>query len=120
MHLVFFDESKDDPDYRRYHIGGVCVAEEDLVEVERAVNAIAETAFGSSELTRETELHAADIYHRKGNFKRCADFAKRVALLAGFAEIMSRPAVRLIDIRINCDRLHERQSAEEIAFMFLC
>ena len=120
MHLVFFDESKDSPVYRHYHIGGVCIAEEHLVEVEQSVKTIAERAFGSSELTRETELHASDIYHRKSNFKDCPNFGERLALLSDFADIMSLEIVRLIHIRINCDKLQEGQSAEEIAFMFLC
>ena len=120
MHLVFFDESKDNPAYRQYDIGGVCIAEEHLAEVEQSVNAIAERAFGSSELTRETELHASDIYHRKSNFKDCADSGERLALLSDFAKIMSLEIVRLIHIRINCDKLQGGQSAEEIAFMFLC
>ena len=120
MHLVFFDESKDGPDYRHYHIGGIGIAEADLAAVERLVNGISEKAFGSVELTRETELHAVDIYHRKGNFKHWADVGERLALLSGFADILSLDLVRLIDIHINCDNLHLGQSAGEIAFMFLC
>ena len=120
MHLIFFDESKDEPGYSRYHIGGVCIAEEHLAEVEKLVNAIAMSAFSSAKLTRDTELHALDIYHRKRNLKGCPDFGKRVALLADFADILSLEVVRLIDIQINSDKLNESQSAEEIAFMFLC
>ena len=120
MQLVFFDESKDGPDYGHYHIGGVCIADEDLDEVEGLVNAIAKRTFGSARLTRATELHASDIYHRKSNFKRCADFDKRISVLADFARILSLDSVRLINIQINCGKLHESQKAEEIAFMFFC
>ena len=120
MYLIFLDESKDDPNYRHYHIGGVCIAEENLAEVERLVGAIATKAFGSSELTRETELHASDIYHRKSNLKHCLDFSKRLALLSDFAEILTLDIVRLIDIQINCEELSKTQSPEEIAFMFFC
>lgn len=31
MQLIFFDEAKDDKDYAVYHIGDVCIDEEDLV-----------------------------------------------------------------------------------------
>ena len=120
MHLVFFDESKDDSDYRHYHIGGVCIAETDLGEVEQLVNGISKRAFGSIELARGTELHAADIYHRKGNFKAWADVGERLALLSDFADILSLDLVRLISIDINCEKLHGGQDAAEIAFMFLC
>lgn len=120
MKLVFFDESKNDPDYHHYHIGGVCIDEEQLSDVEGMVSAIAGKAFGSTELTRDTELHASDIYHRKSNFKHCPDFEKRLALLSDFADILSLDTVRLIDIQINCKKLYESQSTEEIAFMFFC
>lgn len=120
MHLIFFDESKDDPDYPHYHVGGVCIAEEHLFEVERLVGAIAEKAFGSSILNRNTELHASDIWHRKSNFKHCPDFGERLALLSDFADIMSHDIVRLIDIQINRDKLRSEQKIAEVAFMFLC
>lgn len=120
MLLVFFDESKNDPGYPHYHIGGVCIAEDCLVEVEELIGAISEKAFGTAELSRDTELHACDIYHRKRNFKPNPDFGFRVGLLADFAEILSREDVRLIDIQVNCDKLYDSQDPEEIAFMFFC
>jgi hypothetical protein len=120
MKLIFFDEAKNDPDYPHYHVGAVCIDEQHLAGVEKAIAAIAEKAFGTSELTRETELHAAEMYHRKKNFKEEADFGKRVALLGDFVDILSREEVQLIDIQINCKLLRGAQAAEEVAFMFLC
>ena len=120
MQLVFFDESKHDPDYPHYHVGGVCIDEVRLAEVEGLIGAISEKAFGTAELSRETELHACDIYHRKRNFKKNPDFDFRISLLSDFAEILTREDVRLIDIKINCDKLHDSQDPEEIAFMFFC
>ena len=120
MKLVFFDESKDDKDYCHYHMGGVCIDENNLADVEGRIGQIAKKAFGTSELQRETELHASDIYHRKRNFKMNPDFEFRLGLLADFAEILTLEVVGLIDIQINCDKLHETQDAEEIAFMFFC
>ena len=46
-------------------------------------------AFGTSELSQETEFHAAEIYHRKKNFKSWDDFDERVKLLAKFVDILS-------------------------------
>jgi len=120
MKLIFFDESKDDPDYPHYHLGGVCLDDSVLLEVENQIQTIALEAFGSSELSEETEFHAAEIYHRKKNFKHWNDFGKRIALLGRFIDILSREEVQLIDIQINCGLLHEGQRAEEIAFMYLC
>jgi len=120
MKLIFFDESKHDPDYPHYHVGGVCIDEKDLMNVEKRISAISERAFGTTELTRDTELHAAEIYHRKKNFKEWVDFGKRLQLIADFIAILSREEVQLIDIQVNCKLLHGTQTPEEIAFMFLC
>lgn len=120
MKLIFFDEAKDDPDYPHYHVGGICIDEKDLAEVERAVSAIAAKAFDTADMTRDTELHAAEIFHRKKNFKDWTDFDKRIALLGDVIEILSREDVQLIDIQVNCQRLRGAQTADEIAFMFLC
>lgn len=120
MKLIFFDESKNEVGYPHYHLGGVCLDDTILVEVETQVQALANDAFGTAELCGETEFHAAEIFHRKKNFKEWHDFDARVALLGKFAAILSRDDVHLIDIQINAGLLHEGQSAEEIAFMFLC
>ena len=120
MKLIFFDEAKNHPEYPYYHIGGVCVDESSLAGVESKIGAIAEKAFGHSKLSRDTELHAAEIYHRKKNFRDCPDFGLRLGLLSDFADILSLDVVNLIDIQINCGLLYESQSPAEIAFMFLC
>lgn len=120
MKLIFFDESKNDPDYPHYHLGGVCLDDSVLLEVEAEVHKIAVEAFGTSELSVETEFHAAEIFHRKKNFKEWCDFDSRVSLLGKFVDILSRDDIHLIDIQVNCALLHKGQSAEDIAFMFLC
>ena len=120
MHLIFFDESKNDHDYPHYHLGGVCLDDSVLLDVEAQIKRLAVKAFDTDELSEATEFHAAEIYHRKKNFKSWNDFGKRVALLAKFVDILSREDVLLIDIQVNCDLLHDGQYAEEIAFMFLC
>jgi len=89
MKLVFFDEAKDDGDYPHYHIGGVCVDERHLAQVERRINTVAETAFGHSGLVRGTELHAAEIYHRKKHFKDWTDFEARINLIGEMMQILS-------------------------------
>lgn len=94
MKLIFFDESKDDPDYRHYHLGGVCVDDANLLEVESMIHALAQEAFGTAELSAATEFHAAEIFHRKKNFKGWHDFARRVAVpreVQGMAEAMTAP-----------------------------
>lgn len=120
MKLIFFDESKNDPDYPHYHLGAICLDDSALVEIEAAVQELAMDAFGTTELSEATEFHAAEIFHRKKNFKEWHDFDQRVALLGKFVDILSKKSVQLIDIQVNCALLHNGQHAEDIAFMFLC
>lgn len=120
MLLVYFDESKDDLECRHYHIGAVCVDDQDLTTVEGRVAQIAERAFGSSELSSETELHAAEIYHRKKHFKEWDDFDQRVSLISDLMDVLNMTEVMLINIRINCASLYGGVSASDVAFMFLC
>ncbi len=120
MKLIFFDEAKNDPDYPHYHLGGVCLDDSSLLEIEGLIGQLAIEAFGTSDLSEGTEFHAAEIYHRKKNFKSWDDFGKRVALLGKFVDILSRDDVSLIDIQINCSLLRDGQKPEEVAFMFLC
>ena len=120
MHLIFFDEAKDDPNYSHYHIGAVCIEESQLGEVEAKIKLLAKEAFGTDELTASTEFHAAEIYHRKGNFKDWIEPGRRVQLIGKLAEILSLAEVKLIKIQINNSLLSAGQSPEDIAFMFLC
>lgn len=120
MKLIFFDESKNDPDYPHYHLGAVCIDDSALLEIESQINAIAAEAFGTAELSEATEFHAAEIFHRKKNFKDWNDFGARVNLLSKFIFLLSQESVQRIDIQINCSLLREEQQPEEVAFMFLC
>lgn len=120
MKLIFFDESKNDLDYPHYHLGAVCIDDSALLEIETQINAFAKEAFGTTELSDATEFHAAEIFHRKKNFKDWNDFGARVGLLSKFIFLLSQESVQLIDIQINCSLLREGQQPEEVAFMFLC
>jgi hypothetical protein len=120
MQLIFFDEAKNDDIYPVYHLGGVCIDEADLGTVEERINRIAGESFGTAILDRGTEFHAAEIFHRKAHFKSWDDFGRRLHVLSEFINILSMKEVGLIDIQINSGKLHDSQSSEDIAFMFLC
>jgi hypothetical protein len=120
VQLIFFDEAKDDKDYPVYHIGGVCIDEVDLADIEARISQLAESSFGSSVLERGTEFHAAEIFHRKAHFKTWEDFGARLGLLKAFVGVLSLEQVSLIDIQVNSAKLYDSQSSSDIAFMFLC
>lgn len=120
MQLIFFDEAKDDKEYPVYHLGGICIDEANLADVEARISLLAKISFGNSVLNRATEFHAAEIFHRKAHFKTWEDFDARLGLLEEFISILSLKQVGLIDIQINSAKLHDSQSSSDIAFMFLC
>lgn len=120
MYLIFFDESKNDNEYPSYHIGAIAIHDSRILETEAQINDIANEIFGSSRLTQETELHAAEIFHRKKNFKDMNNFDARIDIFRRLIQILNLEHVNLIDIKINCNLLTANQSPEDIAFMFLC
>ncbi len=120
MKLIFFDESKNDDNYEHYHIGGVCIDEDNLGVVEARINAVVSPLFFHTRLERGTELHAAEIYHRKNHFKEWTNFEQRIKLIDDLMSILSMPELQLIDIQINTTKLWDNQIPDEIAFMFFC
>ena len=120
MYLIYFDEAKAEANHPHYHIGAVAIEAENLASVEADISAISERCFGNSGLSESTELHAAEIYHRKKNFKEWRNFEDRIQVIKDVLPILSRPDVNLIDIQVNSDKLHDGQDESEIAFMFLC
>jgi hypothetical protein len=96
------------------------VDEAHLVQVEKRINAVAQRAFGQSSLVRGTELHAAEIFHRKSHFKDWSDFDDRVSLFYEMMQILTLPEVMLIDVQINVKNLMPNQVPDEIAFMYFC
>lgn len=120
MKLIFFDEVKPQSDYPHYNIGAICIDEVHLHHIEEQMSALSQDVFSSTEISKKTEFHAVEIFHRKNNFKSWSDFSKRINVLDRLIQILSTEEVALIDIQINTDSLPDTQKAEEVAFMFLC
>jgi hypothetical protein len=120
MHLIFFDEVKNQKDYPHYHLGAICIHEKDHREVEHEVNSIAQNVFGKQVLKRDTEFHANDVYHRKGVFKEISSVDQRIEIVLSLARVLERESVKLIDIQINTENLYNQKYAADYAFMFLC
>ena len=99
MKFVFFDEVKEELEYPHYHIGVVCIDDTHLTGVEKRIAVLSEEAFGKRALGAETEFHAAEIYHRKRNFKNWNDFGGRIHIIERFLEILSMEEVLLLEVR---------------------
>lgn len=120
MHLFYYDEVKyDPPEQPSFWLGGISFPSELIPEIEEEVNAVAEKAFGSRLLNRETEFHGIELCRGKGNF-RGREFAERMELLEQLLSIVGREDIYRVCIRINPGNItHSPDEPSEIAFMFL-
>ncbi len=119
MHLLYYDEVKFDPPKQpSYWLGGLAIPYDLIPEIEASVNEVAEKAFGTRLLTKESELHGIEICRGSGNFKG-RDFAERLDLLASLLAIIARDDISRIRVKINPNNItHSGDHPSEIAFMF--
>lgn len=120
MRLIYFDEVK----YQKgaqpfYFLGGIIVSADDVWHLENELAKISEEYFGTSILTRHTEFHASDIFHRKANFKSWNNPEKRADLVKKLAKILdSRPNVAKAFVCIQPEQMLVNTSFDDKAFMF--
>lgn len=82
MLVTYFDEVKFSKGKQPYYwLGGIVASALAIWNLEQKVGDLAQRCFGSKNLSRATEFHAADLFHRKANFKKWSDSSARVALL---------------------------------------
>ena len=124
MHLIYFDEVKDDSDSQKFFwVGGLALPAAKIKEIESKVAAISEQHFANPCLSAETEFHAAEIFHRKKNFKQWNDISKRVSLIGTLLRILDDEEIKKIYVRIDREYFNERFSykkIDEMAFMLFC
>lgn len=120
MLVAYFDEVK----YQRgqqpyYWLGAIIAGPEAIWHAEDAMADLSRKCFGISHLTRATEFHATDIFHRKRHFNEWRDIDKRLRLLEELAIILDGPeTIAKVQIRID-PTLMLRDDYEEMAFTFL-
>lgn len=119
MHLMYFDEVKFHPPVQKLHrLGGIMMHVELIPELEASVNELSLERFGSAHLSKDTEFHAADIFHGSANFKG-KEFDERMETLEALAKIIDRhDEISKIKIGIYPDRMHQNNH-EDQAFMHL-
>ena len=119
MQLVYFDEVKFYANTQPFYwLAGVIVNAESIKAIEHEVDALAKECFGISTLGRETEFHAADIFHRKHNFKSWVDIEKRMKILRSLASIVGREeGVGRVYVQLDPARMIG-DDADNKAFMF--
>ena len=119
MLLTYFDEVKYQAGRQPYYwLGAIIVDAQCIFELEAKVNALADEAFGTKVMSRETEFHASDLFNANAHFKgwsldRRLHFLKELITIFGNAKTMSKVYVRLDPEKMVSSEV------EEIAFMFL-
>jgi hypothetical protein len=100
VQVVYFDEVKYEKNRSPFYWLGAIVADaEQIQNLERQVNDLAEEIFGTRTLTKETEFHAADILSGNKQFKgwdasRRVGTLKRLVSIFGSARGVARHAHR--------------------------
>jgi len=119
MQLIYFDEVKFQPNTQPFYwLAGVIVNAESIRAIEHEVDALAKECFSSSTLCRETEFHAADIFHRKHNFRNWTDPEERIRVIRSLATIIGRAeGVRRVYVQIDPERM-VGADVEHKAFIF--
>ena len=103
MHLFYYDEVKYDPNNQpSFWLGGVCVQDEKIKEIENEVNEISKNMFGTNELNKKTEMHAVDLIGWRGNFKG-KQFEERMNCLRQILNVLSRKYVHCVHVKVKGD-----------------
>lgn len=122
MLLTYFDEVKPVlPDQPYFWLGGLMVDDGIAPRLEEEINVLATSCFGGrTGLTRQTEFHAVDIVHGKGNFKGVPNPKERFDLLKQLVRVYAKPeGVYRVTSRIEVEKLYSGVDAQEKALMFL-
>lgn len=69
MYLAYFDETKYSKENPYFLIGGIIVDDERVVEAEGALIDLQYRFFGTSILSKDTEMHGKEIFQGKGSYK---------------------------------------------------
>ena len=124
MHLIYFDEVKDNAGTQNHFwVGGVAVDVNDIGAIENVVADISVRFFETPCLSSETEFHAADIIHRKKNYKSWSDPAQRIALIGELLRTLDHDAIKKIYVKIDREYFNSRfatKKIDEMAFMLFC
>jgi hypothetical protein len=120
MLLAYFDEVKFQAGTQPYYwLGGLIVDAQLIKQLEGEVDALARECFGTSTLGRGTEFHAAEIFHRKRNFKDWPDIGKRLSVLKRLASIIGRQeGIGRVYARLDPAKMIADDNLDQKAFMF--
>ncbi len=105
MYLAYFDENKYSQEDPFFYIGGILIDISKIIELENTLSQIQFNFFGTSILSKTTEMHGKDLFHGKGAFKG-RKLVERLGLLQNICEfiISNKIPIRLVSIDVNAHR----------------
>jgi hypothetical protein len=117
--ITYFDEVKYQAGVQPYYwLGGIVVNADAIWALEQKVSDLANECFKVATLSRDTEFHAADIFHRKKNFKSWPDIQARIGVINKLASIVNEQNdIGKVHVRIEPARM-VATDYEQKAFMF--
>jgi hypothetical protein len=120
VQLIYFDEVKFQVAQQPFYwLGGLIIDADSVKSIESEVDALAKKCFGISTLRRETEFHAAEIFHRKRNFKDWSEIEKRLDVIRSLASIVGRSeGIGRVYARLDPNRMIEKEDVDQKAFVF--
>jgi hypothetical protein len=123
MLLAHFDEVKPCEGQPYYWLGGFMVTPAIVPTLEAGINLLAEACFAQNAgLTKETELHATDIWSGTKNFRRLKNPAKRSEILKCLLTVAKRrDSVFHVAVRLDIAKLTAMadSDSEPTTLMFL-
>jgi hypothetical protein len=112
VYLIYFDENKFSVQDPYFYICGILVEEDKIQTLDKTLMRIQYNFFGTSILSKETELHGVDIFHGKGNFKK-TKLIDRIKLLNDISNFIINNSVTIRMVCIDVNKHRERYSYPE-------
>lgn len=119
LYVAYFDEVKANPKQGQHHylVGGIVVPSDKIKSMEEAVSDLAESTFGTRDLTVNTEFHASYCFGGKGPFKG-KPIEQRLTAMASLLRLVAETeGVKRVYAAIDTGKLYKPEKAAETAFL---
>jgi len=105
MHFIYFDETKHSIQFPFFFIGGLLISDRKIAQCEATLSQIQYNFFGTSILSKQTELHGQEMFQGKGEFKR-RKLDDRMKVFEQIAEFLIdyQIPLRLVSIDVQAHR----------------
>lgn len=108
MYLIYFDESKFQIKYHPYFfLGGILIDESHCHQLEKTITQIQYNFFQKHTLGHDTELHGAEVFSGKKNFKG-RKIPERIQLFKDVLTALEKNCVAVRMIKVDVPRHREK------------